>query len=305
MIVRFFLISLIYSNCIGFSIFLLLTLINLSSIPRIIRLIFIVLLIATGGIIGGISGTFLVSKIMNVEVYFFRSVNLITFLSISLIFGITAYTIFSLLHRAETIKIKYWKEKQARTQLELSSLRSRINPHFLFNTLNSISGLIYSDQAKAEEMIEQLAELLRYNLLMTENPLISLESELKAITDYLKIEKIRFGDRLTFEIKNRIENLQIPPLLLLTLVENAIKHGIAKNINGGKVEVLLSETPQKTSLAVFNTGCLLDTGYSEATGLSTLQELLRLQYQERAKFTLSPESKGTLAKIEIFKGGRH
>ncbi|MDP8220837.1 MAG: histidine kinase [Candidatus Stygibacter frigidus] len=303
-VIRRFLINLLYSNSIGFAIMFSLVTFNLTGLPKFFKILFTALLIMAGGAIGGIIGTFLVSEILNVQVYFFKSANLIIFLSISLIFGITGYTIFSLIHRAETNKIKYWKEKQARTQLELSSLRSRINPHFLFNTLNSVTGLIYSNQAKAEEMIEQLAELLRYNLQMTEYSLINLNSELKAITDYLNIEKIRFGERLEFKIDNKIDNLQLPPLLLLTLVENATKHGIAKNIEGGKIEVLLSETSEKFILTVFNTGSRLNSRYSEGTGLSTLRELLRIQYHENAIFTLSAESGGTLAKMEIFKGGK-
>jgi len=299
-----FIINLLYSNSIGFAIMLLLVTFDLSGLPKFLRILFTVLLIITGGVIGGTIGTFVVSELLNVQINFFKSANLIIFLSISLIFGITGYTIFSLIHRAETNKIKYWKEKQARTQLELSSLRSRINPHFLFNTLNSVAGLIYSDQAKAEDMIEQLAELLRYNLQMTAQSLISLNSEFKAITDYLNIEKIRFGERLEFKIDNEIDNLQLPPLLLLTLVENAIKHGVAKSIDGGKVEVLLNETSEKFILSVFNTGSKLNTRYSEGTGLSTLRELLRMQYQENALFTLSAEYDGTLAKIEISKGGK-
>jgi len=153
-------------------------------------------------------------------------------------------------------------------------------------------------------MIEQLAELLRYNLQMTEQSLISLNSEFKAIIDYLNIEKIRFGERLEFKIDNNIENLQLPPLLLLTLVENAIKHGVAKSIDGGKVEVLLNETSEKFILSVFNTGSKLNTSYSEGTGISTLRELLRIQYQKNAVFTLLAEYGGTLAKIEISKGGK-
>ncbi|MDP8322357.1 MAG: sensor histidine kinase [Candidatus Stygibacter australis] len=304
LMLRRFLINLLYSNSIGFAIMLLLVTFNLKGLPKFLWILFTALLIMAGGVTGGIIGTIIVSKLLNVQVNFFQSVNLIFFLSISLIFGITGYTIFSLIHRAETNKIKYWKEKQARTQLELSSLRSRINPHFLFNTLNSIAGLIYSNQAKAEEMIEQLAELLRYNLQMTEQSLISLNSEFKAIIDYLNIEKIRFGERLEFKIDNNIENLQLPPLLLLTLVENAIKHGVAKSIDGGKVEVLLNETSEKFILSVFNTGSKLNTSYSEGTGISTLRELLRIQYQKNAVFTLLAEYGGTLAKIEISKGGK-
>ncbi|MCF7918432.1 MAG: sensor histidine kinase [Candidatus Cloacimonetes bacterium] len=295
----FFLVNLIFANCIGFSIYILLTIINLTRFPFILRIFSSLIFILAGGFLGGIAGTFLAAKLLNIEISFLNLRTLSFFLPLILVLGASAYAIFLLIGGIESNKIRFWKERQARTQAELISLRNRINPHFLFNTLNSISGLIYSDQAKAEEMIEQLSELLRYNLQMAEKPLISIEAELKAIADYLKIEKIRFGDRLTYQIKNEIVDLQLPPLLLLTLVENAVKHGIAKSVSGGKVEILLSGTAEKVSLEVFNTGCGLESGSGESTGLATLRELLRIQYQEKAQFSLTSESGGTLARIEI------
>ena len=139
-----------------------------------------------------------------------------------------------------------FKEKQKKSTLEsdlvkaeLISLKAQIKPHFLFNSLNTIVALIHDNPDLAEKLTIQLSELLRYILTSSEKDKITLEEELECIKKYLTIEKERFGDRLNYEIQidKKWLNLEVPPLILQPLIENAIKHGVSKNISSGMIKI--------------------------------------------------------------------
>ncbi len=125
------------------------------------------------------------------------------------------------------------------TEAQLASLESRIHPHFLFNTLNSISSLIPEDPARAERLVEQMAALLRFSLDANQSGLVPLASELKIVADYLDIERARFGERLRYQIDvpADLNESRIPPLSLQTLVENSVKHAIAPDRAGGEIRI--------------------------------------------------------------------
>ena len=125
------------------------------------------------------------------------------------------------------------------TEAQLASLESRIHPHFLFNTLNSISSLIPEDPVRAERLVEQMAALLRFSLDAHQSGLVPLERELKIVGDYLEIERARFGDRLRYQIDvpADLSQSQIPPLSLQTLVENSVKYAIAPDRAGGEIRI--------------------------------------------------------------------
>jgi two-component system sensor histidine kinase AlgZ len=125
------------------------------------------------------------------------------------------------------------------TEAQLASLESRIHPHFLFNTLNSISSLIPEDPARAERLVEQMAALLRFSLDANQSGLVPLVSELKIVADYLDIERARFGDRLRYQIDvpADLNESRIPPLSLQTLVENSVKHAISQDRAGGEIRI--------------------------------------------------------------------
>jgi len=220
-----------------------------------------------------------------------------------LFFTIVAITIFYYFHLSENRKFQHLKEKQARTAAELTSLRTRINPHFLFNTLNSISGLIHSRPDEADEMLQQLSELLRYNLNAAEISEIELERELKAVKDYLNIEKIRFGDRLSITIQNELDSFNLPPLMLLTLVENGIKHGVSKVVDGGLVELKAYEENHNILFTVFSTGKLVQEQTESGFGLKALKGLLEMHYKGKANFSLVNHEDGVMAKIVINQAG--
>jgi signal transduction histidine kinase len=121
---------------------------------------------------------------------------------------------------------------------ELRALRAQIDPHFLFNSLNAISGLITPDPARAREMTRRLADFLRESLTLGAVPRISLVRELALAEQYLEIERVRFGERLKTLVTSSVdESVEVPPLLLQPLIENAVRHGIATCLDGGTIEI--------------------------------------------------------------------
>ena len=201
-------------------------------------------------------------------------------LLLSIVFGLGAFSYASLRERLrETEERLHEKEVAEERMLKLAaearlhSLESRLHPHFLFNTLNSISALIAVDPARAERMLGRLAGLLRSSLDTTTRSLIPLEQELAMVRDYVDIERARFGDRLQgrFEVPAELYDAQVPPLSVQSLVENAVKHGISHERNGGEVCVSASAENGQLWIAVSDTGGGFDLSAVQAGhGLDSL-----------------------------------
>jgi two-component sensor histidine kinase len=137
---------------------------------------------------------------------------------------------------------------------QLAALRAQINPHFLFNSLNSIAQLIHADPDKAEACVERLADLFRYVLRRAEKDFVPLADELEMAEAYLDIERARFGDRLRVEthIEPRSLRQLIPNLVLQPLIENAVKHGVAGRVEGGTIRIGVRREPGRLEIAVEN-----------------------------------------------------
>ena len=151
------------------------------------------------------------------------------------------------------------EEERARklaAEARLSSLESRIHPHFLFNTLNSISSLIPKDPKRAEEVVGKLAALLRFSLHANQTALAPLGQEIQIVRDYLEIERTRFDSRLRYaiDVPAEMENIGIPPLSVETLVENSIKHVIAQRPGGGEIRVSASVRDGRARVDVSDDG---------------------------------------------------
>ena len=142
------------------------------------------------------------------------------------------------------------------TEARLASLESRIHPHFLFNTLNTISALIHEDPMKADEQLQRLAKLLRFSLDAPETSLVPLERELQVVADYLEIEKTRFANRLLYRIETSAEarECSVPPLAVQTLVENSVKHHVSKRREGGEVTVKAERRGEVLTVTVSDDG---------------------------------------------------
>jgi LytS/YehU family sensor histidine kinase len=150
------------------------------------------------------------------------------------------------------LKEKERQEEQLRalaTEAELKALKAQINPHFLFNTLNTIAQLIHTNPAQAEATVERLAEMFRYVLAGSERGLVSLEEELAFVEGYLEIERARFGQRLlvTREVASEALDVWVPSLILQPLVENAVRHGRGTD---GSIDLTLRVQPHHDEVVI-------------------------------------------------------
>ena len=204
-------------------------------------------------------------------------------------------------------------EKQAMEmklqESQISIMLSQIQPHFLYNTLNSIYQLCETNPMRARSMVNFFAEYLRNNLSSLEAPgLISFETEFSHIKTYLEIEKIRFEDSLEIEYDIKCVDFSLPVLTVQPIVENAVKHGTSKKRGGGKVTISTDENKESHIIKVFDTGCGFDPSKPKDDGKRHVGiENVRQRLFNMCGGTLSIESevgKGTLATIIIPKGGK-
>ena len=188
-----------------------------------------------------------------------------------------------------------YREKEVRLQLavreaELRALEAQLNPHFLFNSLNSIRALVVENPPLAQDMLTRLANILRYNLHRDLMHTIPLASELEAVTDYLALEGVRFEDRLRveFAIDPAAAQVAVPPMLLQTLVENALKHGIAPLPEGGEILIRAALQTGGMLLEVENTGQIAapKPGATQV-GLANTRERLRILYGDGGRLDLA------------------
>jgi len=177
--------------------------------------------------------------------------------------------------------------------LELKTIKAHINPHFIFNALNSIRALIDENPARARRAITELSNILRSSLQAEKGETVSLEEELKIVKDYLALEHMRFEDRLQVEYAIDDDTLgqQVPPMMLQTLVENAIKHGISRQLKGGVVKIISDFKENYHELAVQNTGHLNGGASHGGFGLSSTQDRLELLYGDKARFQIQQLNK--------------
>lgn len=163
---------------------------------------------------------------------------------------------------------------------ELRGLIAQLNPHFLFNSLNGLRGLIGEDPSRAQAMVTELAGLLRYSLASERRPLVALGEELEAVQAYLRLEGIRLEERLhaTVDASEEARAAAVPPMLVQTLVENGIKHGVATLPQGGEIRIEARVAGGRLELEVCNSGTWTAATGSACVGLENARERLRLLY---------------------------
>ncbi|MFC0185031.1 Histidine kinase [Pseudarcicella hirudinis] len=211
------------------------------------------------------------------------------------------YYAFHYFERKSEAEVEKVKLQSSIKETESKVLRAQMNPHFMFNALNSIRALILEDPEKAQKGITQLSNILRSSLLADRRKTVMLNEELRTVDDYLALEKIRYEDRL--QIRKNIYpetlNVQVPPMLLQTLVENAIKHGVSKPVKGGFVSIETKMTNDKLLIIISNTG-VLETTESGGFGLENTAHRLELLFGPEAKFRIFQASKDVVtAEITI------
>jgi two-component system, LytTR family, sensor kinase len=180
-------------------------------------------------------------------------------------------------------------------ELELKTIKSHINPHFIFNALNSIRALIDENPNRARNAITELSNILRSSMQAEKLETVPFEKELNIVKDYLALEYIRFEDRLRIEYQIDEDTLDqpVPPMMLQTLVENAIKHGIGKQISGGIVKVVSDFKNDFHELIVLNSGSL-NGGHlnGDGFGLTSTKNRLQLLFGEKANFEIKQVDAG-------------
>jgi two-component sensor histidine kinase len=173
-------------------------------------------------------------------------------------------------------------------ELELKTIKSHINPHFIFNSLNSIRALVDENPERARTAITELSNILRSSMKAEKAETVSLQRELDIVKDYLALEHMRFEERLNVEMDIDKDTLgqQVPPMMLQTLVENSIKHGISKLVNGGIVRIVADFKGDNLELLVQNTGQLNGNMNADGFGIKSTQDRLNLMYQGKAHFEI-------------------
>lgn len=230
-------------------------------------------------------------------------------LGVTLTFGVGVTLYQRLRHRADAaelaLRTKERDEADARrmaTEARLASLESRVQPHFLFNTLNSIAALIPEDPAGAERMTAQLASLLRSSLASADAPLVPLEQELRSTEDYLGIERVRFGDRLRYrvEVAPACRRTLVPRFSLQSLAENSVKYAVAPRRQGGLLQIAAEDHGDRIRLIVEDDGPGFDGTLAEpGHGLALLRERIALSYGASASLRIDSRPGCSRVMLEV------
>lgn len=221
-------------------------------------------------------------------------------MTILILFWNAIYFTFHFFQQSRGREVSNLELAASNRESELKNLRSQLNPHFLFNSLNSIRALVDIEPAKAKKSITTLSNLLRQSLLMGKENMVSVEQELDIVRNYLDLEKIRFEERLTveWEIDDSLLSKEIPPFAVQMMAENAIKHGISNRKEGGVVVVSVLRLNDGFTLQIRNSGELgnaIDLG----VGVQNIKQRLKLQFGNDAIFHLEQKDGEVVAKIEF------
>lgn len=212
------------------------------------------------------------------------------------------YFFYHLFERLNRLQVEQLRLAASVKEAELRALKSQVNPHFLFNSLNSLRALIDEDAPRAREAVTRLANMLRYSLQSGQLETVPFEDELRIVEDYLALEQIRHENRLRvrWAIAADVRQLNVPPMLLQTLVENAVKYGISPRREGGELGISARIEGETLNIRVTNPGDFATpanasaarAGSSTGVGLRNASERLRLLFGELATLTLLAEPAG-------------
>jgi len=186
-------------------------------------------------------------------------------------------------------------------EAQLAALQAQLNPHFLFNALNTVASLVRTDAPAAEAAVENLAEVLRRTLARTRRQWTTLREELDYLKAYVAIEQERWGQRLRVDWRVEPEALELPlpPMTLQPLVENALRHGIGNRIEGGRIEVSAERRNGRLTLAVRDNGVGFPARHREGTGLGNLRQRIRTLYGEDSQLTIESADAGTCVTVTL------
>ncbi len=202
------------------------------------------------------------------------------------------YFAYQYLQRTREMEIEKWRLSATVKDAELSALKAQINPHFIFNSLNNIRSLVIEDSERARDSITHLSDLLRFSIQFDQYEKVSLEKELEVVRDYLNLEAIQLEERLHYNINldKESKEVQVPPMIIQTLVENAIKHSINEIPGGGEILIDTKRNHEFLNIYVKNTGQLKhkpsEKRARRGIGIVNSKERLRLLYGEDASLNV-------------------
>jgi signal transduction histidine kinase len=217
---------------------------------------------------------------------------LMSWWSIYLVWNIFYMAVLSL-RRANRAEAESLRLEVAAKDAELRALQAQVNPHFFFNSMNSVRALVYEDQDAAAQMIDQLASVMRYALQSGHHDTVPLSAEIEAVQAYLAIEKIRFEERMqvSVEIGPGLEKVRIPPMSLQTLVENAVKYGVEASPTGSEIRIRAQRADDgAVHIEIANLGAIVPFANSTKVGLVNARKRLALALGANAQLDLSENS---------------
>lgn len=206
------------------------------------------------------------------------------------------YFVFQYFRRYKDEEIKNLQWEATKNEIELNKLKSQLNPHFIFNSMNSIRALVDEDPQKAKKSITQLSNILRNTLQMGKNRTVSFDEEMLVVNDYIDLEKTRYEERLRFEsqIDPNSSCFQVPALMIQTLIENAIKHGVSKLPEGGFIKLETRVNEDLLILTITNSGQITNVKSDSGFGVVNTKQRLHLLFGDLASFTLKNKDESTV-----------
>ena len=210
----------------------------------------------------------------------------------------SARTLFAHASRNATLAAEARSDAAA---AQIQALQARMNPHFLFNALNTIASLVRSDPRAAEQVVENLSDVLRRTLERSSGTSGTLRDEVDYLRAYLALEQQRWGDRLrvVWNVDDEALSAELPPLVLQPLVENSLKHGLTGNLEGGTIRVSARAAQNRLLLAVQDDGIGFARGWREGTGLGNLRQRLLAHYNGDASLDVSAEPSGSRVAVDL------
>ena len=304
-----FFVSFVYSQCVGISIgtcsITATNYIKTATLSR--QLSFIAVSVVIGAVIGMALGGVAVQ-------YFFPGTPQVlspaakytltrSNLALALLFGAIITYVFFSLQKMSDEKIKRLEVEKNAIVTEIRLLQSQLEPHFLFNTLSNVLGLIDREPAKARKMLEAFTSFLRSSLVTSRNETITLAQEMDVARNYLDIFVLRMGERLRYaiDVAPDLQSFPVPPLIVQPLVENAVKHGLEPSISGGEIRISAAREGDRVRITVADSGLgINELSPGSGIGVENIKKRLELVYDGRARLVFEEnEPKGLKAVIEL------
>jgi sensor histidine kinase YesM len=306
-------ISVLFGNVVGFTAFFSASILfpRLRLLARPLRLLLLGITLLTGAVSGSVAVLYAYPLFVARDLPQAASIVAINGVLSVIVGGIVfayenmRFRLEASLREVEEVRLAEARLRETAARAELATLQAQINPHFFFNTLNTIASLLDDDRDAAEDVLHRLAGLFRYTFKASGSTPVALSEELEFTRNYLEIERARFGERLEIEwdVDPDSENVRVPGLLLQPLVENAVGHGIAPRVQGGHVRITSRLVDRTLHLDVEDDGVGIDGSQEELVrdghGLGNVRRRLEAVYGGRGSLSLlnHPERRGTVARL--------